>query len=142
MPVRLLRRLMRIILRPSPGGEPLRQAPGEAAAQGPPGLKHPWLAILFSILFSGLGQLYNGQILKGLLFLAVQVVNFALIHWFIGLLTAPAFWLYALFDALDTTERINAGRIKRYVDARYGGSEPAEGGGESPSPENPPPHPD
>ena len=64
------------------------------------------LALAFSFLFTGLGQIYNGQISKGLLFVAVQLVNFALIYWFVGLLTAPAFWLYGMLDAVGTAARM------------------------------------
>ena len=92
-------------------------------------MKQPWLAILFSIVFTGLGQLYNGQILKGLLFVAIQIGNFVLMHWFIGIITAPAFWVYGLIDALDSAERINAQRRKTMVDARHG---PARGEKTSP----------
>ena len=77
-------------------------------ATRPPRLRQPWLAILLSIPLPGLGQIYNGQVGKGLLFILVHIANFILIHWFVGLITAPAFWLYALFDAVDTTERLNA----------------------------------
>lgn len=85
-----------------------------------PRMKQPWLAIMLSIVFTGLGQLYNGQILKGLLFMAIHIVNFALMHWFIGLVTAPVFWVYGMIDALDTAGRINAQRRKAMVDARHG----------------------
>ena len=54
-------------------------------------MKQPWLAILLSIVFTGLGQLYNGQILKGLLFMVIQIGNFVLMHRFIGIITAPEF---------------------------------------------------
>ena len=54
-------------------------------------MKQPWLAILFTIVFTGLGQLYNGQILKGLLFMVIQIGNFVLMHRFIGIITAPEF---------------------------------------------------
>jgi TM2 domain-containing membrane protein YozV len=64
------------------------------------------LALAFSFLFTGLGQFYNGQIGKGLLFVAIQLVNFALIYWFVGLLTAPAFWLYGMLEAVETAARM------------------------------------
>jgi TM2 domain-containing membrane protein YozV len=64
------------------------------------------LALAFSLLFTGLGQIYNGQIGKGLLFAVIQLVNFALIYWFVGLLTAPAFWVYGMLDAVGTAARM------------------------------------
>jgi len=64
------------------------------------------LALAFSLLFTGLGQIYNGQYAKGLLFVLIQIVNFALIYWFIGLITAPAFWLYGMIDAVDVAVKL------------------------------------
>ena len=66
------------------------------------------LALALSFAFTGLGQLYNGQYAKGLLFVAIQLINFALIYWFVGLLTAPAFWLYGMLEAVGTAERLRA----------------------------------
>lgn len=62
-------------------------------------MKNPRLAALLSLLFTGLGQMYNGQMLKGALFSIVQFLNIALIPLDIGLATAPIFWLYAIYDA-------------------------------------------
>lgn len=63
-------------------------------------MKDPRLAALLSLLFTGLGQMYNGQILKGMLFSVVQFINFSLlIPLEIGLATTPIFWLYAVYDA-------------------------------------------
>ena len=36
---------------------------------------NPGLAAVFSFVFNGLGQLYNGQILKGLIIIFISVVN-------------------------------------------------------------------
>ena len=71
-------------------------------------MKQPMLALAFSFLFTGLGQMYNGQYGKGLLLVAIQLINFARIYWFVGLITAPAFWLYALLEAVGTADRLRA----------------------------------
>jgi TM2 domain-containing membrane protein YozV len=84
------------------------------------------LALAFSFLFTGLGQIYNGELAKGLLFVAIQLINFALIYWFVGLITAPAFWIYSLLDAVDTAERLRAER-QRALDG--GGTSPKVGPG-------------
>ena len=40
------------------------------------GRKRPWLAVLLSLFFPGLGQLYNGQIVKAMsIFALVIIVN-------------------------------------------------------------------
>jgi len=70
--------------------------------------KNPGLAAVLSFFFSGLGQIYNGQILKGLLFMAVQVVNFVLAVVVIGLLTGLVVWVWAIVDAYASAELINA----------------------------------
>lgn len=117
---------------PLPARSTMTQQPAKPLDLDPGSIrmKQPWLAILLSIVFTGLGQLYNGQILKGLLFMVIHIGNFVLMHWFVGIITAPVFWVYGLIDALDTAERINAQRRKAMVDARHG---PA--GGEKTSPQ-------
>jgi len=55
--------------------------------------RHPELAALLSLVFPGLGQVYNGQIGKGLAFF--------LMFW----LVIP--WLYSVYDAYETASRIN-----------------------------------
>lgn len=122
-------RLPRLFARRFARKTPPPPPPPEDGSGGPPALKRTWLALLLTIPFPGLGQIYNGQWLKGIVFICVHIVNFALIHWFVGLLTAPVFWLYAIFDAVDTAEKINAARRKAYVDRRYGGAEPDDEGG-------------
>jgi len=70
--------------------------------------KNPGLAAVLSFFFSGLGQIYNGQILKGLLFMAVQVVNFVLAFVVIGLFTGFVVWVWAIVDAYTSAELLNA----------------------------------
>jgi len=74
--------------------------------------KNPGLAAVLSFFFSGLGQIYNGQILKGLLFMVVQVVNFVLSFVVIGLFTGFAVWVWAIVDAYSSAEKINAGGFR------------------------------
>ncbi|MDR3640729.1 MAG: signal peptidase I [Humidesulfovibrio sp.] len=52
----------------------LPRRPGEAAglpASPPPSPRKPWLAVLLSLLWPGLGQVYNGRFRKGLSLLGV-----------------------------------------------------------------------
>ncbi len=46
--------------------------------------KSAGLAAVLSFFISGLGQIYNGQILKGLIIIVVQVINGALTTILIG----------------------------------------------------------
>jgi TM2 domain-containing membrane protein YozV len=71
-------------------------------------MKSAGLAAVLSFLIPGLGQIYNGQILKGLILVVVQAINMALIHVLIGFVFYPIVLVYAIFDAYRSTERINA----------------------------------
>ena len=70
----------------------VRKAGGETKNKRSPGL-----AALLSFIIAGAGQIYNGQIGKGLLIL------------FTGWLIIP--WIYGIFDAYNTAGKINAGLI-------------------------------
>ena len=68
--------------------------------------KSPGLAALCSLLFTGMGQVYNGDVGRGFLFLAGTVIGGA---FFIvpGLVVA----IYGIYDAYATAKRMNAGEI-------------------------------
>lgn len=51
---------------------------------------HPGLAAVLSFIFNGLGQLYNGQIFKGLLIISVSSISILIL--IIGSILI-AFWL-------------------------------------------------
>lgn len=73
--------------------------------------KDPGVAVLCSFFIPGGGQLYNGQIGKGLAFMVATVVNIVLLFVGIGFLTGLATWIWAMIDAHGTAERINRGEI-------------------------------
>lgn len=72
-------------------------------------IKNEGLAAVLSFLFVGLGQIYNGQIGKGILLIIIQIVNVCLMFVFIGFLTYPLVWIYGVWDAYNTAKNINAG---------------------------------
>ena len=74
--------------------------------------KNEGLAAVLSFLFTGLGQIYNGQIAKGILFVVVGVVFAGLIFVLIGIILYPIFWIYNIYDAYTTAKKINAGQIQ------------------------------
>lgn len=104
--------------------------------------KEPWLALALSLLgglisglFIGLGQLYNGQIKKaiilsvahagGWLVIIIVFILAAILTLGIGailfalpvLLVPFALWIYALYDAYVTAEKINKGeQVKDWLD--------------------------
>lgn len=70
-------------------------------------MKNPGLAAVASFFFSGLGQIYNGEIGKGMLLIFVQVINVLLFFVLIGFVTYPITWAYGIYDAYKTAERLN-----------------------------------
>jgi TM2 domain-containing membrane protein YozV len=72
-------------------------------------MKNSGLAAVLSFFFTGLGQIYNGQIGKGVLFMIVQTINFLLMFVIVGFITAPIFWIWGMVDAYKTAEKINKG---------------------------------
>ena len=75
------------------------------------GAKNPGLAAVLSFFFMGLGQIYNGDIGKGILFIILYVISILLWVVLIGFLTTPILWIYGVYDAYKTAEKINAGEI-------------------------------
>ena len=75
-------------------------------------IKSSGLAAILSFFIPGLGQIYNGQIGKGLLMIVALFVCFILIFVLIGIFLLMILWLYGIFDAYDTAKRINRGEIK------------------------------
>jgi TM2 domain-containing membrane protein YozV len=84
---------------------PQQQGPAPAYLQD---RKNPGVAAVLSFFWTGLGQIYNGQILKGIVLILVQAVNFLLIFVFIGLITFPLFWAIGIWDAYKTAESYNS----------------------------------
>jgi TM2 domain-containing membrane protein YozV len=72
-------------------------------------MKSAGLAAVLSFFVSGLGQIYNGQIIKGLIVIVVQAINVLLMNVLIGFLTFAVVWVWAIFDAYRVAEKINAG---------------------------------
>ncbi len=71
-------------------------------------MKSAWLAAVLSFLLPGLGQIYNGQIFKGIVLVVIDAINGALMFILIGFVTHAITVVYAIYDAYKTAERINA----------------------------------
>lgn len=78
---------------------------GESQSTSPE--KDPGVAAILSFFYSGLGQIYNGEIAKGIGFMVVQFLNILLMFVLIGLLTYPLVWIIGVYDAYTSAERIN-----------------------------------
>lgn len=75
----------------------------------PSGEKSVLLAAILSFLFPGLGHLYNGLNKKGVSFIIAYIVSFVLIFILVGFVLMLVIWIWALIDAIKTTEAINNG---------------------------------
>jgi TM2 domain-containing membrane protein YozV len=71
-------------------------------------MKNPGVAAVLSFFYCGLGQIYNGQILKGVLMFAAYSVSIILMYVLVGFITTPILWIWGIYDAYKTAERINA----------------------------------
>ena len=56
---------------------------------------------------AGLGQIYNGQITKGIVFIVLQLINGALTVVLIGWILMPIVGLWAMIDAYLVAKRGN-----------------------------------
>lgn len=70
-------------------------------------MRNPILAAILSLILSGLGQIYNGQITKGVIFIVVQLINAALTTVLIGWVLMPIVGLWAMIDAYVVAKRNN-----------------------------------
>ena len=70
-------------------------------------MRSPLVAAVLSLIFSGLGQIYNGEITKGVIFIVVQLINAALTTVLIGFVLMPIVGLWAMLDAYLVARRNN-----------------------------------
>jgi TM2 domain-containing membrane protein YozV len=69
--------------------------------------KSPGIAAVLSFFICGLGQIYNGQISKGLIMMFTYLVSWMLMLVIIGFFTTPILWIWGIIDAYRSAERIN-----------------------------------
>ena len=69
--------------------------------------KNPGLAAVLSFFFMGLGQIYNGEIAKGVFFIVIYGISWALMVILIGFITTPILWIWGMVDAYRSAEKIN-----------------------------------
>ena len=69
--------------------------------------KNPGLAAILSFFYMGLGQIYNGQIAKGVLFMVAYSISIFMIFILIGFITTPILFIYGMYDAYKSAEKIN-----------------------------------
>jgi TM2 domain-containing membrane protein YozV len=68
--------------------------------------KSPGMAAILSLIFTGSGQVYNGDFIKGILVLLGSLIG-ALFFLIPGLIV----WIYGIYDAYTTSKKMNEGII-------------------------------
>jgi len=68
--------------------------------------KNPTATIL-SFFICGLGQIYNGQIGKGILFMVLYAISIALMYVLVGFITTPILWIWGMVDANRSAKKVN-----------------------------------
>lgn len=80
----------------------VRQQPSPSRTE-----KSPGIAALASAFWVGAGQIYNGEIGKGIGLMVLMFVSTLSIFLLIGIITTPLIWAYAVYDAYRTAENSN-----------------------------------
>ena len=72
------------------------------------GEKSPIIALILSFIFTGLGQFYNGEASKGIVFVLVAILLWIMTILFIFpcIILIP-FWIYGMYDAYTRAEQYN-----------------------------------
>ncbi|MDH3598602.1 MAG: hypothetical protein OEU26_03060 [Candidatus Tectomicrobia bacterium] len=95
---------------PPPATEAPRQEPRPPVPSAPVANSdlRPWLAAALSLV-CGLGQLYNGQVVKGIILMILATVAVLSFRLPIGQVMIPVLWLYAIIDAYIVARRTASG---------------------------------
>ena len=77
-------------------------------------MRNPILAAILSVIVAGLGQIYNGQIGKGIVFIILQLINTALTVVLIGWVLMPIVGLWTTGRVDSTAPRhLLEGQLRR-----------------------------
>jgi TM2 domain-containing membrane protein YozV len=77
------------------------------STQPPKFYKNPTTATILSFFIMGLGQIYNGQIGKGIMFIVLYAISWLLMFVIVGFITTPILWIWGMVDASRSAKRIN-----------------------------------
>jgi len=69
--------------------------------------KNPATAAFLSFLFIGLGQAYNGETAKAVVFLILYATSIFLAFFMIGFVTTPILWIWSTVDAYRSSQKMN-----------------------------------
>jgi TM2 domain-containing membrane protein YozV len=68
--------------------------------------KNPIISLILSFFISGLGQVYNGETLKG-----VALFFGTIIGYMIFVIPGVIVWVYGMYDAYTTAKKMNEGTV-------------------------------
>ncbi|PUA40664.1 sugar ABC transporter permease [Paenibacillus elgii] len=68
-------------------------------------MKKPWLAVLLSFVYPGLGHLYLGYVKKGIILILAEIVSILLMSVVVGIFLFPIVWIYGMIDAYHSATR-------------------------------------
>lgn len=77
------------------------------STQPPKFYKNPTAATILSFFIMGLGQIYNGQIGKGIIFIILYAISITLMFVVVGFITTPILWIWGMVDANKSAKKIN-----------------------------------
>ncbi len=76
--------------------------------------KNPETAFILSFFFIGLGQAYNGEKAKAVVFLFLYALSIFLTLFMIGFVTTPLLWMWGMADAYRSSQKMNqAGAVRQ-----------------------------
>jgi TM2 domain-containing membrane protein YozV len=85
----------------------VQPGPPPQAPSPPVFYKNPGLAAVLSFFWMGLGQIYNGQIAEGIIFIVAYSISWLLTFIVIGFITTPILFFYGMYDAYKSAEKVN-----------------------------------
>ncbi len=68
--------------------------------------RNPAVAAILSCLFIGLGQAYNGEMAKAVVFLILYALSIFLTLCLIGFVTTPILWIWSMVDAYRSSQKM------------------------------------
>ncbi len=69
--------------------------------------KNPGVSTVVSFFFMRLGQIYNGQIGKGIIFIVLYAISISLMFVIVVFITTSILWLWCLVDYNKSAKKIN-----------------------------------
>jgi TM2 domain-containing membrane protein YozV len=74
--------------------------------------KNPGVAAVLSFFWAGLGQIYNGQLMKGIGFIVLYAFSVLLCFVLIGFIILPIVWIIGIADAYSTAKAYNERQLQ------------------------------